>query len=166
MYRFSLRSGSTTNRLLMRPPPRFHATARSQVSDASTPVGKEDTRIRKTPHCAASVVSASSRLMPPALSVALRIGAGPSFGRPFPERGASSALPLMLFDFESHRWRLCEIEQVNRLEEKTVVGLRKPRGGRCRVVESPRKPNSSGDVARGASNLKGGRIPRCDSSLR
>jgi hypothetical protein len=39
---------------------------------------------------------------------------------------------LLLF-FEPHRWCLHEIKQALLLEEITVAGLRKPKGGRCRV---------------------------------
>ena len=44
---FFVRAGCGPARLLMRPPPRFHATARSQVSDVSTPSREEPQLIQK-----------------------------------------------------------------------------------------------------------------------
>lgn len=46
-------------------------------------------------------------------------------------RHSGERAPLLFF--ESQRWRLYERGQASRMEEEAVAGLRKLKGGRCRV---------------------------------
>jgi len=66
--------------------------------------------------------------------------------------------------FESHRWRLYETRQANRLEEQTVEVLRKHKDGRCQGWRTWETPDSNGDVARGMPDLMEGVARQSESA--
>jgi hypothetical protein len=83
------------------------------------------------------------------------------------QNAKNNATPFMFF--ESYRWCLYETRQASRVEEQTVAGLRKPRGGRCRVrqarddrtptVMSPEGRETSQEVRVSAGRRSFGRVP-------